>query len=435
MIPKSQLIKRIDAMLGGGNSSSSSILSAVSFDKNRLYYNGETYHLQFGWNKRIMCVTKGDKYAIINSPDYTGSRIEAATAVMKGLTESWDLEFDYYSKEGYNLNLSRVIYSGSVSECDWGDGSTDNTTEHYYNSTGAVRVRVKLTGTEATFSFPDDLWAGYSGENPPYAAGQGQSIHIGGKLSSISFATGEYTGDYLTFGESVKRINDNPSSGFGFMSASKLPKGRQHGIPPFVEYIGKHVFQYSGSGYIYIPKSCTQIDEGAFYCHTASVIEIEEEGGALSLGDRCFSKTSNSLYCQSTPMVSYISIPGRASAAGGETIKGCGAGGVKFGSGLTEITTAMVYEGDKTYGSFGGIIDTIPYFLFIPKTVKTIGDNLISYDSKRPVYIICEGSWSSITKSSNWDGASGSRENVTIIKSHYEAYNNAENIIKTFIKG
>ena len=102
----------------------------VTFEKNRLYYNGETYHLQFGANKRIMCVTKGNKYALINSYGYTESRIEAATAVMNGLTEDWDLEFDCDDPEINVQSLLNGNYSG-------GD-------ERKYEN---GRVKIRLTGT------------------------------------------------------------------------------------------------------------------------------------------------------------------------------------------------------------------------------------------------------------------------------------------------
>ena len=88
---------------GGGTG----VLSAVKIDGNKLFYNGEEYRLQFGNNKRIMCVTKGKLHYIVEAEDVNGSYIEAATAVLNGLTDDCDIEFDaniFYPDDTQNIS-------------------------------------------------------------------------------------------------------------------------------------------------------------------------------------------------------------------------------------------------------------------------------------------------------------------------------------------
>ena len=47
------------------DTTNSGALSAVKIDGNKLWYNDEEYRLQFGNNKRIMCVTKGKLHYIV----------------------------------------------------------------------------------------------------------------------------------------------------------------------------------------------------------------------------------------------------------------------------------------------------------------------------------------------------------------------------------
>ena len=84
------------------------VLSAVKIDGNKLFYNGEEYRLQFGNNKRIMCVTKGKLHYIVETEDVNSSYIEAATAVLNGLTDDCDIEFDaniVYPNNTYNISI------------------------------------------------------------------------------------------------------------------------------------------------------------------------------------------------------------------------------------------------------------------------------------------------------------------------------------------
>ncbi len=430
---RNQTEKRIDAISSTSKESSSvpsSALSSVTFEKNRLYYNGETYYLQFGFNKRIMCVTKGNKYALINSEGYAESRIEAATAVMNGLTEDWDLEFDYYTGAGSDLDITRIAQGCSgVTKCDWGDGTTDSETTHSYSITAPVRVKVKLSGCSGvTLRFNSLTWA--TEENTRYAEGYGAGIHIGGNFEIVNVYCNLYA-DYITFGEKVKRINENWSGSIFSAPSTASKRGHEHGIPPFVEVIGSPTFQYSGSSYLYIPESCTSIKDDAFYCGCASEIEIEPKGETLTLG-RGFRKPDG---CTGGNSVTKLNIPARVKASASGVFEGCGVGAVKFEKGCTEITYELSYNMDYSCGHFKALNNAEPCFIFIPDTVTTIGNNLITNDlNGRQVYIIFDGlntKWDAVAKAANWDGASGNRENVTVICDS-DLYNRYDNVARSY---
>lgn len=402
----------------------------VSFDKNRLYYNGETYHLQFGWNKRIMCVTKGDKHAIINSPDYTGSRIEAATAVMKGLTEDWDIVFDNYcceTAEGYTLNLSSILtnYSGAV-KCDWGDGTVNNELSHTYYNTACVVVKIKLLGeipSETKINAMNIMWS--TTQNVRFWVHNiGARLYIGGLIKGAYITSHGNAVTHICYGENIKAIK-------GSLSYPQVAERQfEVGIPPFVESISGSPYMYNGASYLYIPESCVSISGMAFAYNGASEIEIEEKGETLTIGENAFGYTaSKEIYNR----LDVLRIPARVVQENGRSIlEDCYVRAVIYGRGRTEIPSQLCYGAEK--GSYLSEIEDKPYFIFIPRTVTSIGDFLLyPYSPKRQVYIICEGIWDNIAKSSNWDGASGSRGNIEIY-SESCLYNSAENIINTFIR-
>lgn len=409
-----------------GGSSSSSILSAASFEKNRLIYNGETYHVQYGINKRIMCVTKGDKYALISSTDPIDSRIEAATAVMKGLTEDWDIELDCYAWEmsGYTLSLQSLLsgYSGGV-RCDWGDGTVDENTSHIYNNVGVITVKVKLLDTvSGTIGVKLSATEWGSSYNKAYNEQYiGARAYIGGSIESVQLSHGQGV-THICFGEKIKSISGSS------MYQQKILL--EMGIPPFIESIPDEGYIYNAIDYIYIPESCVSIGNYAFREHGASEIEIEEKGGTLTIGGYAFEKATSAY--GGFNRVDVLKIPARVVGAENAIrfFEYISVGAIVFGNGRTEIP--------DSFCEYAGISNTLselcnrPCFIFIPKTIKSIGNYLLS-DDNRAVYIVCEGSWSSITKASNWDGANGSRENVTII-GDYELYRSADKIINTFIR-
>ena len=429
---RNQTEKRIDA-LSGSSGNSSSVLSAVSFEKNRLYYNGETYHLQFGLDKRIMCVTKGDKYALISSPDYTGSRIEAATAVMKGLTEDWDLQFDYFgniTSYGQTLSVSDIIdYSGAV-KCDWGDGTVDNELSHTYYNTGNVVVKIKLLGETGDISnigmSAFGNWESFDNKLF-HEQGIGIRLYIGGSIKGVQFGDWYDSLNCVSFGESVKIVKGQRST-----PDSRLNKPYEIGIPPFVKTIGHYAYIYSSSDYIYIPESCTKIEPYAFYMNGAREIEIEEKGGAIEIGAGCFSHASNG-YCFGKTVSAKI--PSRVTFDYSQGNTGIfyrnATDSLYIGSGITDIPYILCNYAEVGNDKFSDIELNRPYFIFIPNTVKTIGAGLVC--TARPTYIICEGSWSNITKDSSWNYNSGS-DNIKIINDGY-LYKNAHRIIEHYLKG
>ena len=188
---------------------------------------------------------------------------------------------------------------------------------------------------------------------------------------------------------------------------------------------------YNGASYIYIPESCVSITNMAFAYNGASEIEIEEKGEALTIGANAFGYTASK---ENYNRLDVLRLPARVVQEKGYSIlEECYVRAVIYGRGRTEIPSQLCYRAEN--GCYLSEIEDKPYFIFIPRTVTSIGDFLLyPYGNpKRQVYIICEGSWSSITKSSNWDGASGGRENVKIY-SESCLYNSAENIINTFIR-
>ena len=377
--------------------SPTSAIGQVTFEKNRLYYNGETYYLQFGANKRVMCVTKGNKYALINSYGYTESRIEAATAVMNGLTEDWDLEFDCDDPEINVQSLLNGNYSG-------GD-------ERKYEN---GRVKIKLTGSVPSSTTISFNWFECERE-------KGNLIHIGGRLSRVNVLCNKYKAEHITFGENIKLID-----GAFFNSPSTIENGHEHGVPPFIEYISG--FIYSGSGYLYIPESCTYINGNTFACNSASEIEIEEEGGMLTVGEGAFRKSSSE---NGQLTVDVVKIPLRVSSSLYSVFYGLGARAIVFGKGITSLN----YERIDYNSSYFPLIKDIPCYIFIPASVTSINSNLIYYEPTkyRNTFIIYEGSqssWNNIAKPENW-GSENS--NVTVICDS-SAYNNSESFINRFVR-
>ena len=370
----------------------------VTFEKNRLYYNGETYHLQFGANKRIMCVTKGNKYALINSYGYTESRIEAATAVMNGLTEDWDLEFDCDDPKINVQSLLNGNYSG-------GD-------ERKYEN---GRVKIRLTGSIPDVAGINFNWFECKRE-------KGNLIHIGGRLSKVNVLCNRYKAEHITFGENIKVIG-----GVFFDKPSTIENGHEHGIPPFIENISG--FVYSGSGYLYIPESCTNIARNTFAYNSASEIEIEEEGGMLTVGEGAFRKSD---YGNAQLTVDVVKIPLRVSSSLYSNFAYLGARAIIFGKGITSLKYENI---DYIVGDYFPLIKDIPCYIFIPSSVTSIGSNLIYYEPTkyRNTFIIYEGSqssWNNITKSENWGGGNS---NVTVICDS-SAYNNSESFINRFVR-
>lgn len=408
---------------------SPSHLSAVSFDKNRLYYNGETYYLQYGFNKRIMCVTKGEKYALLNSTGYNESCIEAATAVIKGLTEDWDLEFDYYALNELTLKVSNIVsgYSGAV-KCDWGDGTVDGESSHTYTSEKRVKVKMKLLGDisgQQHISTGSVSWS--MTNNPDFNKGIGASIYIGGKFENVRLSGADWV-THICFGENIKIVKDAGFYPFGCEGRIEI------GIPPCIEEFADDSFMYNAIDYIYIPETCKRIGNTAFYFNAASEIEIEEKGEELTIGRYSFASTSDDKGGYNK--VDIISLPSRVKLDRlTYTFDGCNAAVLRIGQGVTEIPSYFFSGIDETHNDDCLPVEDRPYFIFLPSSITKIGDLLIS-SSSRPVYIIYAGSqysWDQITREANWDGANGSRERVTVV-CNGALYSDYENVIRNYVR-
>lgn len=426
---RNQTEKRIDSISSTSKeaASDSSLLSAVSFDKNRLYYNGETYYLQFGFNKRIMCVTKGDKYALINSEGYAESRIEAATVVIKGLTEDWDLEFDYYAINN-TLSVTDIVsgYSGEV-KCDWGDGSVDEETSHTYSGQKRVRVKMKLLGYIGGQQSVNTFGISWSmTNNPDFNSGIGAGLYIGGKFENVKLNGANWV-THICFGENVKTVSGKRSQ------TSVCEKHYEIGIPPLVETVGEYAFVYNAVDYIYIPETCISIGSNAFYFNAASEIEIEEKGEELTVGSNSFAGTSSKYGGYNRADSVYVPSRVKPSASQLYAFEDCDVTALRIGRGTTEIPSYF-YGGVDESGNGYFTDNSRPYFIFLPVSLTKIGTRLIN-TTLRQVFIIYEGtqsSWNQVEKDSNWDGASGSREDVTVIcdSALYEDY---EKIIRHYI--
>lgn len=254
----------------------------------------------------------------------------------------------------------------------------------------------------------------------------GAVFYIGGAITWANIYGNGYVQHYY-FGESVRKVS-------GYCTGGSIMGGEMScevGVPPLVEEIGSEVFMYSSSEYIYIPESCTSIGDLAFYYNNASEIEIEEKGDPISVGRNCFGNTSSQF---GFGMLDILRIPARVVYPPSNNISisyCCGLRALIYGRGITELNYLSYNDAPRA----PGFIDSIkrPYFVFIPKTVTSIGNYLIPssgyFPETNPVYIICEGNWLSITKDSDWDSSYGSRANVSIIN-NANWYNNPEKVIE-----
>ena len=413
---------------GGGTG----VLSAVKIDGNKLFYNDEEYRLQFGNNKRIMCVTKGKLHYIVEAEDVNGSYIEAATAVLSGLTDDCDIEFDaniFYPNNTFNI---QYLFESSTKltgiTIDWGDGTTTTypDKEHVYGVKGIFRIKIRGLSKDIT-SF--DLGKIATFWNVPSSVDSviGSHVYIGGNITTVSGSSQFIT--QLTWGESIKEV-----SGIGGLGEKIDGELIEVSIPPCVNTMGQ--YGYDGqSNYVYIPPECTSIERMSFFNVPLKDIEISPDGDALTIGDYAFSQIAlvweNSYSC-----VTSLEIPARVKV-GQHSFYQMGTRIVKFERGTEEIPSYAINSINRK-GSFGGVCpqNYNELYVFIPCSVKSIGDNII-YPSSR-VIIVYEGSssdWDKITKSFNWNGiGNGDNTNVKFIydRENYESYPFCVQEIKKF---
>lgn len=383
---------------GGGTG----VLSAVKIDGNKLFYNGEEYRLQFGNNKRIMCVTKGKLHHIVETEDVHGSYIEAATAVLNGLTNDCDIEFDaniFYPNDTYDI--SRLFNSSADLTgvtIDWGDGTTTTYPEisHVYGKQGMFRV--KISGlpdsiTSINCAGINHFWNGQNG------CKVGSHTYIGGSITTINTYSTYIS--KLTWGENVTEIRQ--SYGMGEAICDEL---REMAIPPKVSVIGSG--GYDGqSNYAYIPPECISIEGSAFSNTSLKTIEISPEGETLSIEQYAFSSSAGTNSNNGYSCVTSLEIPARVQL-GSNSFYQTGTRIVKFESGTEEIPSYAINSINRK-GSLGVscFSNYNELYIFIPSTVTKIGSSIIygGSDSKR-VVIVYEGSssdWDKITKDTNWN--------------------------------
>ena len=414
------------------DTTNSGALSAVKIDGNKLWCDDEEYRLQFGNNKRIMCVTKGKLHYIVETEDINSSYIEAATAVLSGLTDDCDIEFDaniFYPNDTFNI---QYLFESSTKltgiTIDWGDGTTTTypNKEHVYGVKGIFRIKISGLSKDIT-SFDlnkiSTFWNGISSGDSAI----GSHVYIGGNITTVSGSSQYIT--QLTWGESIKEVS-------GIKGLGERIDGEfvEVSVPPCVNTIGQ--YGYDGqSNYGYIPPECTSIENMAFYNVPLKDIEISPDGDKLAIGNYAFNQIAmigeNSYSC-----VTAIEIPSRAQL-GNYSFHQMGTRIVKFGRGTEEIPSYAINSINRR-GSFGDVCpqNYNELYVFIPCSVKSIGDNII-YPSSR-VIIVYEGSssdWDKITKSFNWNGiGNGDNTNVKFIydRENYESYPFCVQEIKKF---
>lgn len=390
-------VQRDTVSEGGGTG----VLSAVKIDGNKLWYNDEEYRLQFGNNKRIMCITKGKLHYIVETEDVHGSYIEAATAVLNGLTNDCDIEFDaniFYPNDTYSI--TSFLYSSADltrTSIDWGDGNTTTYPEisHVYGKQGMFRVKINGLPDSITSINCVGINHFWNGQN---GCKVGSHTYIGGSITTINTYSTYIS--KLTWGENVTEIRQ--SYGMGEAICDEL---REMAIPPKVSVIGSG--GYDGqSNYAYIPPECTSIERMAFYNVPLKDIEISPDGDTLTLGDYAFNQIANT-YDGGYSCVTSLEIPTRVKV-GQYSFYNMGTRIVKFERGTEEITSYAINSINRKASL--GISCPSNYnelYIFIPSTVTKIGSGIIygGSDSKR-VIIVYEGSssdWDKITKATNWN--------------------------------
>lgn len=414
------------------DTTNSGALSAVKIDGNKLWYNDEEYRLQFGNNKRIMCVTKGKLHYIVEAEDVNSSYIEAATAVINGLTNDCDIEFDaniVYPNNTYDIswlfNSSDNLTGITI---DWGDGTTTTypDKEHVYGVKGMFRIKIRGLSKDIT-SFDSGkittFWDGIAGDY--YSIGS--HAYIGGNITTVSGYSQYVT--KITWGEGIKEVRAIKGSGERVIGEFK-----EMSVPPCVNTIGQ--YGYGGqSNYAYIPPECTSIENMSIFDVPLKDIEISPDGDALTIGDYAFNSTA-SIFENSYSCVTAIEIPSRAQLSEFSFYQ-MGTRIVKFESGTEEIPSYAINSINRR-GSFGDVClqNYNELYVFIPCSVKSIGDNIIYPNSR--VIIVYEGSssdWDKITKPLNWNGiGNGDNTNVKYIygKENYESYPFCVREIKKF---
>ena len=393
---------------GGGDG----ILSAVKIEGNKLFYNGEEYRLQFGNNKRVMCVTKGKLHYIVEAEEAVDSYIEVVSAVISGLTEDCDIEFDAgiidtsltYYLGGFTMGEGMII--------DWGDGNIVTYPEsppfHRYASSGEYRVKISnipdVNTAGCNLNYFENFW--YCNNETPLT--KGMRMYVGGNLRRCTgnnhFAT------KIVWGEKVEEIGYNYDMG-QYISGETV----EVPIPPKVKKLLEGACCRNHTNYIYIPPECTLISRSAIYNIPLRKMEIAPDGDILTI--ETYGCNSLGLY-YGTTVVSPLEIPARVNICADAFVDfktHC----VKFERGATKIAKRSLNDvsGQHT-GDYG--YDSL--YLFIPSTVTTIEEEAVSYINRQLV-VYYEGSeeeWKSII-AEKWTHTDP--ENIVMHYRSYQDYN------------
>ncbi|MGN0619081.1 MAG: leucine-rich repeat protein [Ruminiclostridium sp.] len=411
-------------------SSGKGALSAIRIEGNKLLYNNQEYRLQYGNDKRIMCVTKGKLHHIVGAESVNESYIEAATAVLTGLTDDCDIEFDaniYYADNSYSISgLFDSTADLSGVSIDWGDGAATEYPEisHVYGKQGMFRIKIgglPDTLNSITMSGISSFWNGYN------SAAIGSHGYIGGPVKLIS--------DYspwiskITWGEKITEVENG--NGYGEKINGELI---EISVPPKVQTIGSYFASGNQCNYVYIPPECTSIEGNAFYNVPLKCIEISPDGDTLTLGGYAFNQIASS-YDNCYSCVTSLEIPARVQIEQ-NSFYNMGTRIVKFESGTVAIPSYSLYC--TNFKCSMGIACTQNYnemYIFIPATVTIIASNMFYGGTEQPrVVIVYEGSssdWDKIEKNSGWNSGN---TNVKYIygKENYESYPFCVQEIKKF---
>ncbi len=414
----------------------------IRFTAGRLYIGDEEYRLQRGSGRRIIAVTQGKKCTQIYSKTEAESEAAAVAAVMRGLDEPWDIEFDkYVGGDGWSYKIIGQevrLAEYSTIEIDWGDDSETfkGTAEagipyHTYEKQGVYRVRIKTDAKEVLGINPG-RWADLKDVDQK-RFNEGVSVYIGGGIEAADDTNGYSQGiGRLTWGESVKYV-----SRFQFI-ANGLQKDRLDiSLPPFFvgafkngEKLEHVIFTYAHLDYLYIPASCTYISHHGFQGCSFSQLEIEPEGEPLEIGGWAFWGSSSSSTSVPHSEIRALDIPARVSFGYGNTFgdyfADCGVRVIRLQNGVTSIPKNCFYDCNTSDGFIVGdspvaLRGSHPLYVFIPKTVTSI-EQMAFGDAVNILYEGNESEWETIEKDPIWCDGRESECKIEYCNGNLERY-------------
>ena len=395
----SSAVSRKSSSNGGASNavkSGSGISDQVRITSGKAYYNGETYRLQRGNNRRVIAVSKGANFCTLIDTDPYGteaeSEIAAATAILKGLEQRATVEFTFTNKtEGYSISAPARFDNEEDASIDWGDGTVESNlaTNHQF-AIGTFTVKISAPNAKKITSFYTYL----DGDND-------NTIYIGGEVDEINNCSAYYCGK-VVFGESVKKLL---KTSFG---DDKLI---DFAVPPCAQE-----FEVSGDiicNTIYIPDTCVKLGSTSGYKRLTNV-EICPEGNNLVLDHSCDIFVGRSGSSQGLYAIRSLSLPSRCQTFGTTQQQFCWNQNVqffRFERGCTAIPPSFL-SSSLSVGSR----------VYVPKTITSIGT-----DALRASTVLFEGTqseWNAITTNPNWNSGAN-----CIVKCGADFYNAYENDI------